>query len=311
VISPCLSNIFLHHVLDEWFENEVKPRLKGKSTLARFADDGAPRRREEEVTLRDEGGPLGPERLEDLASFTNPVVRGWLNYYGRFYRSKCIQVLRHFNEALGQWARWKFKRFKRRERASMHWLDASREGTPSCLSCGNKACDRRLAGKSRMTRERPVRICEGGEVRLLSATRPVMAFADFQDAKRVLDVLGKRLARYELTLHPDKTRFVDFRSYRPSGKDHSDTDGTTFTFLGFCHVWGKSRKGKNVVRQVTAKKRYARALAAVVDWCRTHRHQSFPEQHAGCKDARPLCLLRHIGSIFEPRLPYAGQLTRT
>jgi RNA-directed DNA polymerase len=62
------------------------------------------------------------QRLEDLASLTNPVVRGWLNYYGRFYRSKCIQVLRHFNEALGQWPRWKFKRFKRRERASMHWL---------------------------------------------------------------------------------------------------------------------------------------------------------------------------------------------
>jgi group II intron reverse transcriptase/maturase len=62
------------------------------------------------------------QRLEDLANFTNPVVRGWLNYYGRFYRSKCTQVLRHFNEALGQWARRKFKRFKRRERASMHWL---------------------------------------------------------------------------------------------------------------------------------------------------------------------------------------------
>ena len=62
------------------------------------------------------------QRLEDLANFTNPVVRGWLNYYGRFYRSKCIQVLRHFNEALGQWARRKFKRFNRRERASMHWL---------------------------------------------------------------------------------------------------------------------------------------------------------------------------------------------
>jgi len=37
--APCLSNIFLHHVLDEWFENEVKPRLKGNSTLVRFADD--------------------------------------------------------------------------------------------------------------------------------------------------------------------------------------------------------------------------------------------------------------------------------
>jgi RNA-directed DNA polymerase len=88
----------------------------------------------------------------------------------------------------------------------------------------------------------------------------VMAFADFQDAKRVLDVLGKRLTRYELVLHPGKTRFVDFRSHRPDGKDHPDSDGTTFTFLRFCHVWGKSRKGKNVVRQVTAKKRYARAL---------------------------------------------------
>ena len=39
VISPCLSNIFLHHVLDEWFELEVQPRLKGRCTLVRFADD--------------------------------------------------------------------------------------------------------------------------------------------------------------------------------------------------------------------------------------------------------------------------------
>jgi group II intron reverse transcriptase/maturase len=39
VISPCLSNIFLHHVLDEWFECEVRPRLKGRCILVRFADD--------------------------------------------------------------------------------------------------------------------------------------------------------------------------------------------------------------------------------------------------------------------------------
>ena len=62
------------------------------------------------------------QRLEDLARLTNPVVRGWMNYYGRFYRSKCTQVLRRLNEALARWARWKFKRFRRRERASMHWL---------------------------------------------------------------------------------------------------------------------------------------------------------------------------------------------
>src|SRR6266536_2480106 len=62
------------------------------------------------------------QRLEDLARLTNPVVRGWMNYYGHFYRSKCVQVLRQLNEALARWARRKYKRFKRRERASMHWL---------------------------------------------------------------------------------------------------------------------------------------------------------------------------------------------
>ena len=39
VLSPVLANIFLHHVLDEWFEREVRPRLKGRSFLTRFADD--------------------------------------------------------------------------------------------------------------------------------------------------------------------------------------------------------------------------------------------------------------------------------
>ncbi len=63
------------------------------------------------------------QRLEDLARLTNPVVRGWVNYYGRYYRSKCIQVLRRLNEALAAWARRKYKdRFRRRERASVHWL---------------------------------------------------------------------------------------------------------------------------------------------------------------------------------------------
>ena len=39
VISPLAANIFLHYVLDEWYEQEVKPRLKGRSFLVRFADD--------------------------------------------------------------------------------------------------------------------------------------------------------------------------------------------------------------------------------------------------------------------------------
>ena len=147
VISPCLSNIFLHHVLDKWFETEVKPRLRGKSTLVRFADDA------------------------------------------------------------------------------------------------------------------------------------VMAFDNLVDADRVLAVLHKRLERFGLTLHPDKTRLVDFRPRRTLETRHPQTDGTAFDFLGLTHIWGRSRNGKNMVRQVTAKSRFARALAAVNDWCRKHRHRSIREQH--------------------------------
>jgi len=60
--------------------------------------------------------------LEDLARLVNPAVRGWLNYYGRYYRSKCVKVLQHLNAALAAWARRKYKRLQRHERASRQWL---------------------------------------------------------------------------------------------------------------------------------------------------------------------------------------------
>ena len=63
------------------------------------------------------------QTLEDLAQLTNPAVRGWMNYYGRFYRSKCVQVLRYLNLALARWARRKFKRVQTPgAAASMYWL---------------------------------------------------------------------------------------------------------------------------------------------------------------------------------------------
>lgn len=62
------------------------------------------------------------QRLEELARLVNPVVRGWMSYYGRFYRSKCMQVLRHLNEVLAAWVRRKYRKFRCRERASMYWL---------------------------------------------------------------------------------------------------------------------------------------------------------------------------------------------
>jgi group II intron reverse transcriptase/maturase len=93
VVSPCLSNIFLHYVLDEWFEAQVRPRLAGNCTLVRFVDDA------------------------------------------------------------------------------------------------------------------------------------VMAFDNIADAQRVLAVLGKRLARYGLMLHPDKTRLIDFRPVRAESTRHPASGG--------------------------------------------------------------------------------------
>jgi group II intron reverse transcriptase/maturase len=46
VVSPMVSNIFLHHVLEAWFVNDVHPRMPGRGFVTRFADDCAPRRRE-------------------------------------------------------------------------------------------------------------------------------------------------------------------------------------------------------------------------------------------------------------------------
>jgi RNA-directed DNA polymerase len=73
------------------------------------------------------------QSLEDLAQLMNPVVRGWMNYYGRFYRSQCVQVLRYLNDRLVAWACRKYKRFRRRERAATHWLGRIAKRDPHLL----------------------------------------------------------------------------------------------------------------------------------------------------------------------------------
>jgi group II intron reverse transcriptase/maturase len=146
VISPMLSNVFLHYVLDEWFAEQVQPRLRGISALIRYCDDF------------------------------------------------------------------------------------------------------------------------------------VMLFARKDDAERVQAVLGKRLAKFGLELHPDKTRLIDFRP--PAERVGVETTlPTTFTFLGFLHVWGKSKKGRATVWQHTAKDRVVRTLKAINQQCRFMRPWPIVEQH--------------------------------
>ncbi len=104
----------------------------------------------------------------------------------------------------------------------------------------------------------------------------VMVFASEQDAQRVMAVLAARFAKYKLTVHPKKTRVIDFRRPRPNRAGKPEE---SFTFLGFTHHWGRSRKGAWVVKRRTATKRLARAVKTVAEWCRTNRHQPLAEQH--------------------------------
>lgn len=65
---------------------------------------------------------LKPDKtFEDLSRMFNPVLRGWVNYYGRFYKSEMYPVLRHMNMALVRWVRRKYKKLKHQRRAC-YWL---------------------------------------------------------------------------------------------------------------------------------------------------------------------------------------------
>ena len=50
--------------------------------------------------------------LEDIVRMCDPTLRGWLNYYGSFYKSEIYQALGHFDWLLSKWARRKYKRLR-------------------------------------------------------------------------------------------------------------------------------------------------------------------------------------------------------
>ena len=155
VLSPLLANIYLHYVLDEWFEQMVKPLMRGKCRLIRFADDF------------------------------------------------------------------------------------------------------------------------------------VIAFQLKYDADRVMAVISKRFEKYGLTVHPEKTKLIDFRApnhYERCREEKSNDKGKsgkraqTFDLLGFTHYWGKTRKGNWAVMRKTMKSRLARSIQSIRQWCRKNMHKPVREQ---------------------------------
>ena len=152
-----------------------------------------------------------------------------------------------------------------------------------------------------------------GSTLVRSADDAATAFADLQDAS------GSRMYRASVwrgtsSAPPsDKTRFCRLPQ-QPDDmeKDHPVTRWTTFTFLGFCHVWGKSRKGTNVARQVAARRASRRAPAGGVSRSvSANRHLSIPEQHArtGREDARDYAYYGISGN-FRRLSRYADKVAR-
>jgi RNA-directed DNA polymerase len=124
---------------------------------------------------------------------------------------------------------------------------------------------------------------EGQAFLVRYADDAVLVFSQERDARKVLEVLPKRFARYGLKLHPEKTRLVRFlRPARVTERREPPAAGGpgSFDLLGFTHHWGKSRSGSWVLRRQTARDRFCRALRRASEWFQRHRHRPVAWQHA-------------------------------
>lgn len=104
----------------------------------------------------------------------------------------------------------------------------------------------------------------------------VMVFAEESDARKIHATLPKRMARFGLTLHPEKTRLLDHRQPRQGGGSGKPS---TFDFLGFTHYWSVSlQKRLWIPKRKTARDRFRRTLQKIKAWMVDSRHLSIPYQ---------------------------------
>jgi len=126
--------------------------------------------------------------------------------------------------------------------------------------------------------ERDVRPRVKGIVRVVRyADDFVLLLQNEDDARRLMSVLVKRFERFGLKLNAKKTRILSFDS--PGMGIERAQRARSFDFLGFTHYWARSRKGRWVVKQRTAKDRFSRGLRAIKERCRRMRHHRLREQH--------------------------------
>ena len=131
----------------------------------------------------------------------------------------------------------------------------------------------------RWVRQWRKRHARGDMVAIRFADDFVVGFQHLGDAKRFLSDLRERFAKFNLELHPDKTRLIEFGRYAASDrKKRGLSKPETFDFLGFTHVCGKTKDGRFWLRRITIKKRMRAKLKQVRAELRRRRHLPIPVQ---------------------------------
>ena len=72
--------------------------------------------------------------LEDLSRMFNPVLRGWINYYGSFYKSALYPLFRQLDQSLTRWSMRKFKKLRGHQRRAAHWLGRIAQREPNLFA---------------------------------------------------------------------------------------------------------------------------------------------------------------------------------
>jgi RNA-directed DNA polymerase len=107
----------------------------------------------------------------------------------------------------------------------------------------------------------------------------VVGFQHETDACRFLDMMRDRLEEFALTLHPEKTRLIEFGRYAASNRKRRGLGKPeTFTFLGFTFICGTSRRGYFLIHRKSRRDRKTTKLKEIKEELRRRLHQSIPEQ---------------------------------
>jgi hypothetical protein len=122
-----------------------------------------------------------------------------------------------------------------------------------------------------------------GEVVLIRyADDTIVGFQSEADADRFLEDLGKRLEKFGLEPHPEKTRRIEFGRFAERNREQrGEGKPETFDFLGFTHISGKNRLGRFAVRRTTIRKRMQAKLREIKQQLRQRMHDPVAQPATG------------------------------